>query len=772
MGAGQVRRRRDVAALIVAGIVAGAALVAAPSAVEPAAAAIGECPDGTIPGPGNTNPVWTDQHVAIYAGADFQVRQAAAEAEGLVVVGGDASFDKSVGGRFNVGWVGVGSAVVPLPGSTMLAVGGDVSVGATTVLDVGANAFDGGQLLGGDVAIGGQSIPDYELSGANYELNNGTLTQGMGPAAIAPWSTWGSEIAAESADFDALPTTGTVSLGALLTFTGDGASATQVFDISAGTLADNAAIGFAGIPDGAAVIINVTGGLPTWAPNYFAEDGVRADDPASPLFGVVAARTMWNFVDATSVHIAGSSQVLGSILVPGANPDASQPTLRVTASTNGRLYTNGTILMDGVGNEHHNYPWVSAPFECIPVISPEEPGSITVSKVLPPEDAALLPPGTTFHGLVTCEVDGGAELILEWEVAAGETTQVDGLPVGASCVITETVGPTYRARVLAASLSFDPTSLAAWQTPTWTLNGEDVDAPVDFVVPAASDEIQLAFTVTNALATGSFTIQKIIDNPDEVEFTDGFTGTWQCTTTQGGDDVLDSGTWDLTAGETTAPIEAPVGAWCTIAEISPTAPPGGAWSTPVIAPGQVQISAESAQTPIAVTVTNSLSPSFGAFTITKSVTGAQAPAVSFEGTWSCTLAGEVVGEGDWELIAGGTSEPIAAPVGATCTVAEVVPTADTGTWAEPVVSPASTVITAGSAQAPLSFSVLNVFTAGPIGPVDPVDPVDPGGGGGTVSPELPVTGGAISWGALWLGGALLLAGAAALTARGVRLRRR
>lgn len=762
---------RAAASIAVWGLIAAVALVMAPWATTPAAAEIGECPDGTIPAPGNTNPIWTDQNVAIYAGGDFLVRQAAAEAEGLVVVGGDASFDKSAGGRFNVGWVGVGSSVVPLPGSTMLAVGADVSVGATTVLDVGANAFDGGQLLGGDVAIGGQSIPDYELSGLNYELNNGTLTQGMGAAAIAPWSTWGSEIAAESSAFDALPATGTVTIGALLTFSGDGTSATQVFDVGAATLAGSPAIGFENIPDGAAVIINISGGPVTWAPNYFAEDGVRADVlfPDSGLFGTLSARTMWNFVDATSVHIAGTSQVLGSILVPNANPDASQPTLRVTASTNGRLYTNGTILMDGVGNEHHNYPWVGAPFECIPVISPVETGSITVSKVLSPEDAALLPPGTTFHGLVTCALEDGGELIVEWEVAPGDTTEVEGLPVGAPCVITETVGLTHRARLLAGPVSFDPTSLDAWQSPTWTVNGADADAPVEFVVPSPSDQTQLAFVVTNALASGSFTIEKIVENLDEVEFTDGFSGTWQCTATQGGEDVLDSGTWQLTAGETSAPIEAPVGAWCTVAESSPAAPPGGAWSPPVIAPDLVEISADSAQTPIAVTVTNTLTRLSGAFTIAKSVTGAGAPALSFEGTWTCTLAGGVVGEGDWELTAGGVSEPIEAPVGATCTVDEVAPATDDGTWAEPVISPASAVITAESAQTPLSFRVLNVFTAGPVDPVDPIDPG--GGGGGTVSPDLPATGGTVWWGAIGLGGALLVLGAAVFVAPRNRRRR-
>ena len=755
--------RGSTAALVAAmGLILGGGLVAFTPSAEPAAATIGECPEGTIPGPGNTNPVWTDQNVAVYAGGDFQVRGAAAEAEGLVVVEGDASFDKTAGGRFNVGWVGVGSGVTPLPGTTMLAVGGDVSVGATTVLDVGANAFDEGQLRGGDVQVGGVTIPDYETTGANYELNNGTLTQGMGAAAVAPWSSWGALLVDESADFAAASPTGTVTAGALLTFTGDGASPTQVFQVAAATLAANPAIGFAGIPDGASVVVNVTGGPVTWAPNYFAEDGVRADDPASPLFGVLAARTLWNFVDATSVHIAGSSQVLGTILVPGASGDPAQPTLRVTASTNGRLYTNGTLLMDGVGNEHHNYPWVDAPFDCIPVTAPVEVGSITIEKSLSTADQALLPPGTTFHGLVTCTPADGGQLVVEWEVAPGEITTVEGLPVGAPCVVTETLGSTYRVRLLAAGQSFDPTALAAWQPPVWTVNGEPAATPVAFTVPSPGDETQLAFTVENALAVGSFTIQKVVSNPDEVPFADGFSGSWQCTATQGGAEMIDSGTWTLDAGEVSAPIEAPVGAWCAVTEATPAAPPGGSWSAPVVSPTDVQITAESAQTPLSVTVANTLTRLIGAFTITKTVTGADAPAIDFQGTWSCLIEGQAVAEGVWELAAGETSDPFAAPVGSTCTIDEVAPAAADGSWAEPVISPASTLITAESAQAPLGFQVVNAFTAS-LGPDDGED--------GEVAGELPATGSTIPWWAVGVGAALLAAGAVVVALTVVRRRR-
>ncbi|KJL40791.1 hypothetical protein [Microbacterium trichothecenolyticum] len=117
---------------------------------------------------------------------------AAPGVEGLVIVQGDADFTKSPGGTFNVGWVGVGSGVVPTPGEVMLAVGGDLSVGAGTVLDVGANARDASdELLGGNVDVGGITTPDYETDGSRYRLNNGALQQELGAAATAPWSTWG-----------------------------------------------------------------------------------------------------------------------------------------------------------------------------------------------------------------------------------------------------------------------------------------------------------------------------------------------------------------------------------------------------------------------------------------------------------------------------------------------------------------------------------------------------------------------------------------------------
>ncbi|MFE5407316.1 choice-of-anchor A family protein [Microbacterium sp. NPDC056569] len=751
------RSLRGTALLAVVGIAAAAALTGWTAVVvaDPAAAELGECPDGTIPGPGNTNPIWTDDNVAIYAGQDFRAEAGAAEAEGLVIVQGDADFTKAPGGTFNVGWVGVGSGVVPTPGETMLAVGGNVSVGTGTVLDVGANARNAaGELVGGNVDVGGITRPDYETDGSRYRLNNGALQQELGGAAIAPWATWGADISAASTTYAGLAPTGTVTAAfTRIDVVGDGVATQQVFTVASEDLAANPEIHFDGIPEGASVVINVTGsGAVTWAPYYFGDNGVRVDDPASPNFGTVAQRTLWNFVAATSVHVAGSSQVLGSILVPAADPTPDQPALRVTASTNGRLYTNGTIVMDGVGNEHHNYPWIDPPFDCIPEpIVPLATGSVRIAKDISPEDAAFLPDGVLFHGIVTCQVpEDGGEVVAEWYVAPGESVSVDGLPVGASCEIQESLGVGSRAvapfPVVGPVLA--PTYFL-WQTPVWD------PSPPEFVVPEPDDPVQFTFTVTNALARGAFTIGKSVEGEGAPDAT--FTGVWSCTLAG---EIVGAGDWSLSAGETTAPIEALVGAVCTIAETTPVAPDGGSWAAPVIEPASVTITAASAQAPLTFQVTNTfvLDPLLGGFDIVKVVDdpGGVGFADSFSGTWSCTAEGSEVAGGSW---AATTAQPYAVDdiaVGATCSVTEHAPPDPAGgAWGAFEITPASFVIE--DAETRVTVTVTNTLAA---------DRPATGGGG-----SLPATGTTVPWWAIGAGSVLLIVGAA-VVAVAMRARRR
>ena len=104
----------------------------------------------------------------------------------------------------------------------MLAVGGNLSVLGTTVLDVGAGAQDaGGTPLGGDGLVGGTLNPDYPSP--RYTFNNGSVTSGMGAEAVDQWSSFASEVAQESQDWAVYTTTGTHSVAnPRITFTGDG----------------------------------------------------------------------------------------------------------------------------------------------------------------------------------------------------------------------------------------------------------------------------------------------------------------------------------------------------------------------------------------------------------------------------------------------------------------------------------------------------------------------------------------------------------------------
>ena len=116
-----------------------------------------------------------DATVNAYIAGDWNVVPGAAEGEGVLVVGDDATF--ATGEGFFVGKVGVGSQVSAPAGSDMLTVGGDVAViGAGSVLDVGP-------VLGGNLRAGGTITP--ALPSPSYTFNGGTGTAGTAGATVA-----------------------------------------------------------------------------------------------------------------------------------------------------------------------------------------------------------------------------------------------------------------------------------------------------------------------------------------------------------------------------------------------------------------------------------------------------------------------------------------------------------------------------------------------------------------------------------------------------------
>lgn len=188
----------------------------------------------------------------------------------------------------------------------------------------------------------------------------------------------------------------------LITFTGDGVSAMQVFNIKGTDLSSAGYRGvdfkFANIPDKASVVINVDGsnidfhtGWRFWWGGTEIGGGFsqKETDKVRELYSSAAQKIMWNFKDATNVTIRGgvanegtadnklttddpAAAMLGSILVPNGSFESH-------VSTNGRVYVGQDFMMynptaiayenDKAGwegktasvlnmdQERHNLPW-------------------------------------------------------------------------------------------------------------------------------------------------------------------------------------------------------------------------------------------------------------------------------------------------------------------------------------------------------------------------------------------------------------------------------
>ena len=188
----------------------------------------------------------------------------------------------------------------------------------------------------------------------------------------------------------------------LITFTGDGTSAMQVFSIDATQLSSDGYRGvdfnFTNIPGNASVVVNVSGGNVDFHTGWrFWWNGLEIGDGYSKAataeqktaYSTAAQKIMWNFKDATQVTIRGgvategagdgkethddpAAAMLGSILVPHGNFEDH-------VTTNGRVYVGGDFSMynptaipyvnnnDGwegrtasvinMDQERHNLPW-------------------------------------------------------------------------------------------------------------------------------------------------------------------------------------------------------------------------------------------------------------------------------------------------------------------------------------------------------------------------------------------------------------------------------
>lgn len=198
----------------------------------------------------------------------------------------------------------------------------------------------------------------------------------------------------------------------LITFTGDGTSMQQVFTIAGSELSNwkdgvyyrGVDFKFTNIPEGASIVVNVTGTNPVefhngwrfWWGDTEISRGYESQYATKDLdakYSLASQSIMWNFVDTTSLTIRGgiagedradwgysgtvsgakwtdddpAAAMIGSILVPNGSFDDH-------VTTNGRVYVGVDFSMNspkvaaafGEGNsasvidmdqERHNFPW-------------------------------------------------------------------------------------------------------------------------------------------------------------------------------------------------------------------------------------------------------------------------------------------------------------------------------------------------------------------------------------------------------------------------------
>ncbi|MFI9331006.1 choice-of-anchor A family protein [Kitasatospora sp. NPDC052868] len=347
----RVRRRAGALALpctVISALVPVLAL--GPGAVQAVAAplpgGLGPCVPGSCPDPFpssiNNGPfAGRDNGVNIFVGNQFLVTGRAAEAEGRVVVldGFTQAKEAGVSSIYNIGIAGVGSRVPPPDGADFLTTGGGITIAP-------------GQSL---VAEGGV----VRHAGAVSGTVTGTLVTDAN--AVQPYSGLRDQLTAASdcyARVNGMPRTPTgtaVNQGGQTLFTGDGASALQVFNVDfdlTGPTGGQQGIVFANIPSGATILVNVLGAAR--ALNTYSGGINDTDDPLNAY----RDHLLWNFPDSTAVTLAGTGQFQGSFLI---GEQASLTTVTL-AGVNGRFFTTGSLThtslpVGGGGQEFHSWPF-------------------------------------------------------------------------------------------------------------------------------------------------------------------------------------------------------------------------------------------------------------------------------------------------------------------------------------------------------------------------------------------------------------------------------
>lgn len=373
-----------------------------------------------------------DGQVSVLVGGSLSVTGRALGAEGVVVARGDATFARSEPGPYPVGVTGTGSQVPPHAGSDMLVVGGTLAADPGTPVEVGTG-------LDGDAVVRGTVAP-----GSNVSLGGGRLDEGVVDA-LAPYDALLSGLGAKSGSYAGRAVTGAVEVSeTAITLVGDGASDPQVFAVDGAGLGAGQSEGgqsgagrtlqVTGVPDGAAVVVNLTGpAVDLDVDGLLAPGGAAVDPHSDPYFADLATHLLWNVPDAATVDIGGAAQLPGSLLVGAAQ---SRTTL-AGAGTNGRVLVSGDLVH--AGGELHSYPFLrDADLSCGPDL--EHLGSLTLDVVVK-DPGDLVDDERFFEGTFACFLDGVDVTPGDgtWQLRAQAQDRVvsDRVPVDAQCFVDQ-----------------------------------------------------------------------------------------------------------------------------------------------------------------------------------------------------------------------------------------------------------------------------------------------------------------------------------------------
>lgn len=332
----------------------------------------------------------------------------------------------------------------------------------------------------------------------------------------------------------------------LITFKGDNTSMQQVFTIDASQLSNTynneyyrgVDFAFEDIPEGASVVVNVTGssniefhnGWRFWWNGIEISRGYETQESGKALgeaYATASQSIMWNFVDTQSLTIRGgiagedradweydgattgakwtdddpAAAMIGSILVPNGSFDDH-------VTTNGRVYAGADFSMNspkvaaafGEGNsasvidmdqERHNFPWSGS-------YTPDG-SSIAWSKVDAADGTKLLPGSSwTIYGTVKDAKNGTGPIVTVTDGAANDYASTDG-----------------KLQFNYLNQKADPSKEISDSNPAFTYYIKEETAPEGYQV---SDKIYYA-TMNNAGESVNYVQGYVDENGNEVPFT-------------------------------------------------------------------------------------------------------------------------------------------------------------------------------------------------------------------------------------------------------------